>query len=69
LIENGIECRPIVAGNFMNNPVIRRLNTKQNIKGYEGADILDTQGFFIGNNPSKMYEEIDYFFRMMETYV
>jgi len=69
LIENGIECRPIVAGNFMNNPVIRRLNTKQNIKGYEGSDILDTQGFFIGNNPSKMYEQIDYFFRMMETHI
>ena len=66
LIDNGIECRPIVAGNFMNNPVIKRLNYKTNIDGYEGSDILDTRGFFIGNNPDKLYEEISYFFRLME---
>ena len=69
LIENEIECRPIVAGNFMNNPVIKRLNYRTNVDGYKGSNILDSQGFFIGNNPSKMHEEIDYFFRMMETYI
>jgi CDP-4-dehydro-6-deoxyglucose reductase, E1 len=69
LIHSGIECRPIVAGNFMNNPVIERLNYTTNKDGYKGSNILDSQGFFIGNNPSNIKEEIDFFFKVMEAYL
>jgi CDP-6-deoxy-D-xylo-4-hexulose-3-dehydrase len=48
LNKNGIETRPIVAGNFLRNPVIKHINF---IKcDCTNANILHDQGFFIGNN-------------------
>jgi CDP-4-dehydro-6-deoxyglucose reductase, E1 len=49
LTENGVETRPIVAGNFMKNPVIDRLNW-DSVGTFEGADDLHENGFFIGND-------------------
>ncbi len=47
--ENGIETRPIVAGNFLNQPVINRIDHK--IKGsLANADIIDKRGLFFGND-------------------
>lgn len=47
--ENSIECRPIVAGNFMRNPVIDRLNYTTS-GTYDAADEIHDQGFFLGND-------------------
>jgi len=47
--EQGIECRPIVAGNFMRNPVIDRLNYRT-FRTYDAADEIHDQGFFLGND-------------------
>jgi len=48
LNENGVETRPIVAGNFLRNPVIKHINY---IAGdCTNADTLHDKGFFIGND-------------------
>jgi CDP-4-dehydro-6-deoxyglucose reductase, E1 len=46
---NGIECRPIVAGNFLRNPVIKHL---RHVVRHPTpiADEIDREGFYIGNH-------------------
>ncbi len=58
LESEGIECRPIVAGNFMKNPVIEYLNfiSKGN---YENANQIHDNGLFIGNDIRDLKENID----------
>lgn len=57
LIENGVECRPIVSGNFTKNKVI--LYFDYEISGeLKNADLVDKQGFFIGNHHYDLTEQI-----------
>lgn len=64
LLQNGIECRPIVAGNFLKNPVIKHLD--HIVYGdINNADIIDKNGFFIGNNGEDLSEEIKYFWSIL----
>ena len=49
LHDNEVETRPIVAGNFMKNPVISLLNW-DSVGTFESADDLHENGFFIGND-------------------
>lgn len=66
LIMNGVECRPIVAGNFTKNPVIKYMDcilTKDT-----NAEELDKNGLFIGNNHSDLSEEIQYFANLVEQF-
>ena len=49
LSENNIEYRPIVAGNFTKNPTIEWFNYEI-FEELKNADILDKNGFFIGNH-------------------
>lgn len=58
LTENGVETRPIVTGNFMKNPVIDRLNW-DSVGTFEGADDIDANGFFIGNDCVDLSENIN----------
>jgi CDP-6-deoxy-D-xylo-4-hexulose-3-dehydrase len=58
LTENGVETRPIVAGNFMKNPVIDLLNW-DSVGTFEGADDLHENGFFIGNDCVDLSENIN----------
>lgn len=62
LIKNGIECRPIVAGNFAKNPVIQHMNYSIH-DTLENAEKIDKDGLFIGNNPTNLSEQIQYFFK------
>ena len=49
LNEAGVETRPIVAGNFTKNPVIKYI--PHEIRGsLNAADYIDQNGFFIGND-------------------
>lgn len=49
LVENGIECRPIVTGNFTKNPVLKHL--RHRISGpLSVSDDIDTNGLFVGNH-------------------
>lgn len=59
LRENGIETRPIVAGNFARQPVFSQLHAS--VSGeLTAADYIHDNGFFVGNHSDKMTEQIDY---------
>ena len=57
LKQNSIECRPIVAGNFMRNPVIDRLNHICE-DSYPVADDIHDNGFFLGNDNRNLAENL-----------
>lgn len=60
LLKAGIECRPIVAGNFTRQEAVKYMDYK--ISGsLENADEIHEQGFFIGNHSSIIYDKIDFF--------
>jgi CDP-6-deoxy-D-xylo-4-hexulose-3-dehydrase len=56
LTAAGVECRPIVAGNFMKNPVIELMDC--DIVPAPAADYIDQNGFFIGNDSVPLENEI-----------
>jgi len=56
LTKNQIACRPIVAGNFTRNPVMRHLK-HCHIPNLANADTVDDQGLFIGNHHYEMGDE------------
>ena len=59
LMENNIECRPIVAGNFTKNPVIKFMD--YDICGeLSASDEIDKNGFFVGNDFRDLKNEIHY---------
>ena len=63
--ENEIESRPIVAGNFMKNPVIEYLNYIDN-KDYTVADYIHDNGLFIGNDVRDLTENIDLVYNIIK---
>jgi len=55
----GVEVRPIVAGNFTKQPVMKFLNSR--IHGeLKNADHLDKNGFFFGNDHRDLKDKIKY---------
>ena len=60
LAEKEIEVRPIVAGNFTRNSVIKYLDYTVSGELTASDDVHDN-GFFIGNHSKNNFEEIDYF--------
>lgn len=64
LAENGIEVRPIVAGNFTRNSVIKYMD--YSIYGeLTASDDIHDNGFFIGNHSKNNFAEIDYFIEVL----
>ena len=63
--ENEIESRPIVAGNFMKNPVIKYLDYIDN-KDYNVADYIHDNGLFIGNDVRDLKENIDMVYNIIK---
>lgn len=56
--QAGIECRPIVTGNFLRNPVIRLL--KHSVATpMPVADAVDDNGLFIGNHHYPIREQLE----------
>lgn len=59
LIDAGIECRPIVAGNFAKNEVMRFYDYE--IHGrLTNAELIDENGLFVGNHQFNICEQIKY---------
>ncbi|MCB5279479.1 MAG: DegT/DnrJ/EryC1/StrS family aminotransferase [Candidatus Cloacimonetes bacterium] len=60
-----IECRPIVAGNFTRNPVIKYMDYEipEELKH---ADDIHDHGFFIGNHSKSNNAEVDYFLSVLD---
>jgi CDP-6-deoxy-D-xylo-4-hexulose-3-dehydrase len=58
LVQNGVEVRPIVAGNFVRNPVIKLMDYE--ISGsLQGADQVHENGLFFGNHHYDICEELE----------
>lgn len=58
LASAGVETRPIVAGNFMKNPVCRLLNHRVHGE-LPNADKIHEDGFFLGNDSRELKNEIN----------
>jgi len=65
LTELGVETRPIIAGNFMKQPVIDYF-TYVGRGTYDNADYLHENGFFIGNDVNNLKENIDMVFNALQ---
>jgi CDP-6-deoxy-D-xylo-4-hexulose-3-dehydrase len=59
LTATGIECRPIVAGNFTRNPVMRHL-AHAALPPLPVADELHERGLFVGNHHFPLDDELEY---------
>lgn len=57
LTINSIETRPIVAGNFLRNPVMKHLDHIAD-GSFSNADEIHTDGFFIGNHHFDIRENL-----------
>jgi len=55
--ENGIECRPIVAGNFAKNPVVQYFDYEI-FDDLENSDLINDSGLFIGNHHYDIKNEL-----------
>lgn len=64
LEENGIDCRPIVTGDFTKNEVLRFFDYE--IFGeMKNAQYLDKNGFFVGNHQILLTEEIKHLYNVL----
>jgi CDP-4-dehydro-6-deoxyglucose reductase, E1 len=59
LTDAGIECRPIVAGSFVKNPVMKHMECEV-FEGLPNAEYIDRNGLFVGNTGINLENEIDY---------
>lgn len=63
-----IECRPIVAGNFTRNAVIKYMNYSIPNE-LVNSDDIHYHGLFIGNHSSNNNKEVDYFIEILERFL
>ena len=48
LTTKGIENRPIISGNFLNQPASKLYKFKYNLKKFKNSQEIEKRGFFIG---------------------
>lgn len=65
LADFGIESRPVVAGNFAKNPVVKML-PHSIYRELVNADDLDKNGFFVGNNHSDLSEQLETLYNALQ---
>jgi CDP-6-deoxy-D-xylo-4-hexulose-3-dehydrase len=65
LVNHGVECRPIVAGNFAKNPVIKHM--KCEISGnLDVADKIDKNGLFLGNSHLDLTTQLEHLTKILK---
>jgi CDP-6-deoxy-D-xylo-4-hexulose-3-dehydrase len=64
LQSNGIECRPIVTGNFTQNEVMKYLEYEIHSE-LKNAKYLHENGFFVGNHQVSIEKEIEFLFETL----
>ena len=52
--KNGIETRPIISGNFLNQPSVKLYNLNPKKTKFKGAQEIENRGFFIGIHVTKI---------------
>jgi CDP-6-deoxy-D-xylo-4-hexulose-3-dehydrase len=65
LTDHGIECRPIVAGNFAKNEALKWMDYEIHQK-LANADWIDENGLFIGNHHVDMSQGLKYVAKTLE---
>jgi CDP-6-deoxy-D-xylo-4-hexulose-3-dehydrase len=58
LDANGVETRPILTGNFLNNPVLKLIDNERPYS-YHNAETLDKSGLFFGSHIHCLKEELE----------
>lgn len=66
--KNGIETRPIVAGNFTVNPVMTHLKHAP-LNTFPNAETLHNEGFFIGNHHLDFSSELKHVYDIFNSFV
>ncbi len=57
LIKNGVEVRPLIAGNMANKPLwYERYDRKE----FKNANVIDRYGFYVPNHQDMTNEDIEY---------
>ena len=54
LNKKGVETRPIISGNFVNQPSIKLYNLNKNLEKFPNAQDIENRGFFIGLHTKKV---------------
>tara|TARA_R110001632_G_scaffold60284_2_gene146331 strand:+ start:102307 stop:103488 length:1182 start_codon:yes stop_codon:yes gene_type:complete len=67
LIDNGIECRPIVTGNFLKNNQVLEYFDYEVSGSVENAEYLDEYGLFVGNHQVDIKDYIKSLFNIIST--
>lgn len=68
LAEKGIDTRPIVAGNFTKNEVLKYFDCELSGE-MKNAEYLDEHGFFVGNHQFDIRDKIDYLFDCISEFI
>ena len=58
LEKKGIETRPIISGNFINQPAIKLYKLNKNKEKFKNAQIVENLGFFIGLHTKKINSKL-----------
>tara|TARA_R110001599_G_scaffold11371_1_gene54250 strand:- start:10581 stop:11756 length:1176 start_codon:yes stop_codon:yes gene_type:complete len=66
LTENGIECRPIVTGNFLKNTEVLEYFDYEVSGTLDAAEYLDEHGLFVGNHQNEIDKEIRLLYELLK---
>ena len=67
LQKNGIECRPIVTGNFLKNKEVLEYFDYEVAGSLENAEYIDQNGLFVGNQQVFIKEQIEHLFQVINS--
>ena len=65
LVDNGIECRPIVTGNFLKNEEVLKYFDYEVAGTVKNAEYLDQHGLFVGNHQIDLTEQLDLLYKVL----
>lgn len=65
LVDNGIECRPIVTGNFLKNEEVLKYFDYEVAGTVENAEYLDQHGLFVGNHQIDLTEQLNLLYKVL----
>lgn len=68
LTENGIECRPIVTGNFLKNTTVLEYFDYEVFGEVNAAEYIDENGLFVGNHHINIEKELLHLFDIINKY-
>lgn len=66
LTENGIDCRPIVTGNFLKNKEVLAYFDYEVFGDTKNAEYIDQNGLFVGNSQTELTAEITHLRKVLD---